>query len=383
MEQTKTELHTHLMGMMTAEGFVDFLSQYLDCIYWPINEPISNATQTVPIASILNDKDALNSLRIPHGEQVDYFTLDDRYSTRTELLKLAAHTTFSKLYDMLEDNYPNVSNEDKRKIITQQAETTVYNDYINRSLQELVNQNVKYVEISYSNPRRIASFQISQKLQDKITCKFLLSTDRSRSTRNMKQSAKSLKKILTQGTSVGVDVMGQERPFSIEELDYNNSRSFQRKLEILFDELLQYDNTTLRIHSGEIPAPNNTLITLRMIDQIATKKGIVIPPPEIRVGHGLHFNPSEDYVNLLKKFHCIVELNASSNFGLKNIKDYNEIPYSYYLENDIPVVISTDGHGLYDTTIKEEDSIAKNHTTEKEYNTILQIDSDILGKKVK
>lgn len=383
MEQTKTELHTHLMGMMTAEGFVDFLSQYLDCIYWPINEPISNATQTVPIASILNDKDALNSLRIPHGEQVDYFTLDDRYSTRTELLKLAAHTTFSKLYDMLEDNYPNVSNEDKRKIITQQAETTVYNDYINRSLQELVNQNVKYVEISYSNPRRIASFQISQNLQDKITCKFLLSTDRSRSTRNMKQSAKSLKKILTQGTSVGVDVMGQERPFSIEELDYNNSRSFQRKLEILFDELLQYDNTTLRIHSGEIPAPNNTLITLKMIDQIATKKGIVIPPPEIRVGHGLHFNPSEDYVNLLKKFHCIVELNASSNFGLKNIKDYNEIPYSYYLENDIPVVISTDGHGLYDTTIKEEDSIAKNHTTEKEYNTILQIDSDILGKKVK
>lgn len=383
MEQTKTELHTHLMGMMTAEGFVDFLSQYLDCIYWPINEPISNATQTVPIASILNDKDALNSLRIPHGEQVDYFTLDDRYSTRTELLKLAAHTTFSKLYDMLEDNYPNVSNEDKRKIITQQAETTVYNDYINRSLQELVNQNVKYVEISYSNPRRIASFQISQNLQDKITCKFLLSTDRSRSTRNMKQSAKSLKKILTQGTSVGVDVMGQERPFSIEELDYNNSRSFQRKLEILFDELLQYDNTTLRIHSGEIPAPNNTLITLRMIDQIATKKGIVIPPPEIRVGHGIHFNPSEDYVNLLKKFHCIVELNASSNFGLKNIKDYNEIPYSYYLENDIPVVISTDGHGLYDTTIKEEDSIAKNHTTEKEYNTILQIDSDILGKKVK
>lgn len=383
MEQTKTELHTHLMGMMTAEGFVDFLSQYLDCIYWPINEPISNATQTVPIASILNDKDALNSLRIPHGEQVDYFTLDDRYSTRTELLKLAAHTTFSKLYDMLEDNYPNVSNEDKRKIITQQAETTVYNDYINRSLQELVNQNVKYVEISYSNPRRIASFQISQNLQDKITCKFLLSTDRSRSTRNMKQSAKSLKKILTQGTSVGVDVMGQERPFSIEELDYNNSRSFQRKLEILFDELLQYDNTTLRIHSGEIPAPNNTLITLKMIDQIATKKGIVIPPPEIRVGHGIHFNPSEDYVNLLKKFHCIVELNASSNFGLKNIKDYNEIPYSYYLENDIPVVISTDGHGLYDTTIKEEDSIAKNHTTEKEYNTILQIDSDILGKKVK
>ena len=199
----------------------------------------------------------------------------------------------------------------------------------------------------------------------------------------MKQSAKALRKLLSQGTSVGVDIMGQERPFSIEELDYNNSRSFQKKLEILFDELLQYDNTTLRIHSGEIPAQNNTLITLRMIDQISKKKGFEIPPTEIRIGHGLHFNPSEDYVNLLKKFRCIIELNASSNFGLKNIEDYNEVPYSYYLEHGIPVVIATDGHGLYDTTISKEDSIAKEHTTEEEYNTILQTDRDILEKKVR
>ena len=120
-----------------------------------------------------------------------------------------------------------------------------------------------------------------------------------------------------------------------------------------------------------------------MIDQISKKKGFEIPPTEIRIGHGLHFNPSEDYVNLLRKFHCIVELNASSNFGLKNIEDYNEVPYSYYLEHGIPVVIATDGHGLYDTTISKEDSIAKEHTTEEEYNTILQTDCDILEKKVR
>lgn len=382
MEQTKTELHTHLMGMMTAEGFVDFLSNYLDCIYWPISDTISHATQTIPTKSILDDKEALNTLRIPNGQQVDYFTLDDRYATRTELLKLAAFTTTSKLIEEVGDNYPSLTPDEKRKIFTQEAEITVYNDYINRSLQELVNQNVKYVEISYSNPRRIESFELSPKLQDKITCKFLLSTDRSRSIRNIKQSVKGLKKLLAQGSSVGIDIMGQERPFSIEELDYQNSKSFQRKLEILFDELLQHDNTTLRIHSGEIPTPDNTLITLRMIDRIADKKGITIPPPEIRIGHGLHFNPSEDYVNLLKRFHCIVELNASSNFGLSNIKDYSEVPYSYYLEHHIPIVIATDGHGLYDTTIIKEDSIAQEHTTEQEYQTILQTDSDILGKKV-
>ena len=382
MEQTKTELHTHLMGMMTAEGFVNFLSDYLECVYWPLGDTIAHATQTIPTISILDDQEALNALRIPHGKQVDYFTLDDRYSTRTELLKLAAFTTTAKLMEEVGNNYPNLTPEEKRKVLSQEAETVVYNDYINRSLQELVNQNVKYVEISYSNPRRIAGFQLKPELQDKITCKFLLSTDRSRTTRNIKQSVKGLRKLLEQGNSVGIDIMGQERPFSIEELDYQNSKSFQKKLELLFDELLQYDNTTLRIHSGEIPTPDNTLITLRMIDQIADKKGITIPPPEIRIGHGLHFNPSEEYINLLRKFQCIIELNASSNYGLNNIKDYNEVPYSYYIEHDIPVVIATDGHGLYDTTITKEDSIAKDHTTEEEYQTIIQTDRDILGKKV-
>ena len=53
MEQTKTELHTHLMGILPAEKFLGFLSQYTDCIYWPIDGPISNASQTIPIASAL------------------------------------------------------------------------------------------------------------------------------------------------------------------------------------------------------------------------------------------------------------------------------------------------------------------------------------------
>ena len=177
--------------------------------------------------------------------------------------------------------------------------------------------------------------------------------------------------------------MGLEVPFSEADLDYNNSRSFQKKLEILFDELRQHDNTTLRIHSGEVPNTNNTIITLQMINQIAETKGIVIPPPEIRIGHGIHFTPSKEYLNLLKKFQCVVEINASSNFGLKNIQDYQDIPYNYYLENEIPIVLTTDGHGMYDTTIKQENEIAKRHTTPEQYETILKIDDDILERKVK
>ena len=271
MEQTKTELHTHLMGMMSSERFLKFLSNYLDCVYWPLDEPISNASQTVPISSLLTDEDALDSLRIPHGTQVDYFTLDDRYATRTELLKLAVHKTFSRLYSEVKEKHPDVIDETVKKAVTSTAETTVYNDYINSSLLELVNQGVEYVEISYSNPRIITNFVMDDYLKDKITCKFLLSTDRSRSLKNMRQSIKSLRTLLVTSFAVGIDIMGQERPFSKEELDPNNSKSFEKKLEMAFDELLQHNDTTLRIHSGEIPSKDNTLLTLRMIEHIATK----------------------------------------------------------------------------------------------------------------
>lgn len=383
MEQTKTELHTHLMGILPAEKFLKFLSQYMDCIYWPIDEPITNTTQTIPITSAISDKKNLDSLRIQQGTQIDYLALNNIYATRAELLKLAIHKVTSTISGKLVDQHLDVLEDTKEKIIHQQAEQEVYNNYINWCLEELLAQGIKYAEISYSNFKKTLGYNIRKDLRDKITCKFLLSTDRSRSIRSIKQQVKDLRKAMDSGYFVGVDIMGLEVPFSEADLDYNNPRSFQKKLEILLNELRQHDNTTLRIHSGEIPNTNNTIITLEMINQIAETKGIIIPPPEIRIGHGIHFIPSKEYIYLLKKFQCVVEINASSNFGLKNIQDYQDIPYNYYLENQIPIVITTDGHGMYDTTMKHENEIARKHTTTEQYETILKIDKDILERKVK
>lgn len=383
MEQTKTELHTHLMGILPADKFLSFLSQYTDCIYWPIDEPISNATQTIPISSAIYDKEVLDSLRIVHGTQADYLTLNNMYATRTELLKLVTRKVATTLSERLKDEHLDFPEDKKEQVIQQQAEQAVYNNYINCCLEELVSQGVKYAEISYSNFKKTLGYSIREDLKDKITCKFLLSTDRSRSTRNIKQQVKDLKKAMDSGHFVGVDIMGLEVPFSEADLDYSNSRSFQKKLEILLAELRQHDDTTLRIHSGEVPGSNNTIITLQMLNQIAETKGIVIPPPEIRIGHGTHFTPSKEYIDLLKKFECVVEINASSNFGLKNIQNYEDIPYSYYLENNIPIVLTTDGNGMYDTTISQENEIARKHTTTEQYETILKTDDEILERKVK
>ena len=388
MSFTKTELHTHLMGMLSADNFLKLLSRYIEFIPWPLNEPLTDETNYLSIEDAVNFKSIKKQIMIPEGKKVDYSELDNLYKSRSELLKYAVKVYSEKIRLSSQDENKDISEDELEKSV----EIVIYNDYLNNSLLELINQDVEYVEISFSNAKLIKCFQITPEIKKKIKFKILLSTDRSRTRKQMKQSAKDLNKLLANGMAVGFDIMGQETPLSDAEKNYQSKVSFKKKLEILFNELLKYKNTTLRIHSGETPnSLGNTIQILEYIDEIQNEKGIVIPPPEIRIGHGIYFEKAPQYIYLLKKFKCIIEINASSNCRLGNIENINQIPYKYYIDNGIPIVISTDGHGLYDTTIKKEDNIAKkvlNYSSQNgcgdyEYEQIIENDRKVLERKVK
>ena len=64
------------------------------------------------------------------------------------------------------------------------------------------------------------------------------------------------------------------------------------------------------------------------------------------------------YLNLLKKYHVIVEINATSNYTLSSTKKFSDIPYRWYVDNDIPIVLATDGAGMYLTDANQERLIA-------------------------
>jgi adenosine deaminase len=96
-----------------------------------------------------------------------------------------------------------------------------------------------------------------------------------------------------------------------------------------------------------------------MLDELAPISPLGhIPPPEIRIGHGVYFKDTQEYFDLLRKYKVIIEINATSNEKLGNIQDITDIRYQRYLAENIPIVIATDGHGLYDTTIVNEDKKA-------------------------
>ena len=366
MEYTKTELHTHLVGMLSAEEFVDFIKK-CDIDSFLFDDKILSPDD------LLNDK-YYQLIQIREKEKVSYPKMNLYYRNRTEIIK------------SIVNEYSKKNNISKNK-----CSLYIYNLLINESLRSLVKQNVEYVEISYSFYDRISNFIIDDDIKDKIKCKFLLSAQRTTpaisadpNVNTFEKAAKNLAKILKGNNCVGFDIMGEETKLRDEELDYQNKYdSFMVKLEILFDTLLKFDNTTLRIHSGETNQSfTNTITILKMIDLIANKKNIVIPPPEIRIGHGLYFDSSKEYVDLLKKFKCIIEINASSNLALSNVESLESIPYNFYLSNNIPIAICTDGHGLYKTTIQREDKIARVILKDDEkYSEIIEDDKELLSKK--
>ena len=369
--ETKTELHTHMMGMLTAGGFINFLSQFGYC--FPINKMGEidfdrSSVERVPAREALYDNNILSQLSIPHGKKSDYSRLNEFYTTRNRLMAYLIYY-LSKI---------------QNKIQNPELKYIIYGLYLEDCLRELIDQEVEYVEISFSNAPIIENCikYVNPSVLGNIKCKFLLSTDRHGIAKDFRQSSRHMVGLIEKNIAVGFDIMGAEIPFTDLDMDRSSKFGLEQKMTPIIEKLNAWGNSTLRIHSGETRlSGENTEKTLTIIERIANTLNIVIPPPEIRIGHGVYFRESEEYLRLLKKFGCIVEVNASSNYALDNVDKYSDIPYNYYLDNDIPVVICSDGHGLYDTDKETEDIIALANTSEDNFKKIIEIDRKI--RKIK
>ena len=371
MERTHSELHTHLMGMLSLKGLLKLLYK-MGYPGFPVNHN-GELDFDNPVMRIEPTEKICRALVVPMGEHVEYAYLDVLYTNRPAILADLAKTTL-KYTDMSE-----------RELLD-----FIYSEYLNASLEELIDQEVDYVEISSSNSRLMAYLleNIPDSTKDKIKVTFLLCTDRVRPVKNLSKDVDNLEAALQEGFGIGFDFMGREVPFDYTEVSKkkpsNSVNSFTAKLDMIIETLKDYPNSVLRIHAGENEESRcNPLLTLKMIDQIATQRGIKIPPPEIRLGHAIYFDDCDEYLELLKRYKCIVEINAVSNLALSNISNIYNIPYNYYLDNGIPVVLSTDGAGVYDTSIPSQNEIAALVAKSNNLEAIRTIDKKLLAKKLR
>ena len=359
----KTELHTHFMEMLTGKDFLEVLFNFVDKI--PVGRDghligytLDSSGEVIPfmecIEGYVSKEDCahlISELSLPVNGQKDFSSLSGILTKRNNLVDYVAREMQNKINEEM-------SIGDVKKII--------YYYLLIKSLEYLKKFGIEYVELSYSNDKTIKKILEYGKrigFPEGIEFNFLLSANRQRfnNPRYVSETKKSLRKMMEQGLVNGFDLMGEELPFSKSDYNVNDPCSFANFVNYALPLLNGYKGSILRLHMGENRrSMSNPLASLEIIDDIITKNSLKVPPPTIRLGHGVFFDKINGtrYEELLRKLGVIVEINASSNYGLGNVEELEEIPYRWYQERGIPFVIATDGGGAYLTDSIQEAQIA-------------------------
>lgn len=94
----------------------------------------------------------------------------------------------------------------------------------------------------------------------------------------------------------------------------------------------------IRVHAGENPGhPENVRVA---VDTLLAE-GV-----RMRIGHGL-YGVDDETLARMAEAGVVIEFNLDSNFALNNIRDALGVPLARYVAAHAPIVLGTDGYGIY------------------------------------
>jgi adenosine deaminase CECR1 len=118
-----------------------------------------------------------------------------------------------------------------------------------------------------------------------------------------------------------------------------------RFLPVLRELRHKYPDINLSIHAGEVDEPNfHVRDTLLLGAQ--------------RIGHGVNLITDPETMVLMRNGPYLVEINLISNLLLEYVSDYSQHPFPEYLRVGIPVALSTDDRGMWDSNMSDEFYVA-------------------------
>lgn len=77
-----------------------------------------------------------------------------------------------------------------------------------------------------------------------------------------------------------------------------------------------------------------------------------------RIGHGINLITDAETMRLMRHGPYMIEINLVSNLLLEYVDDYAQHPFPEYLRTGIPVALSTDDRGMWDSNISDEFFVA-------------------------
>jgi adenosine deaminase CECR1 len=118
-----------------------------------------------------------------------------------------------------------------------------------------------------------------------------------------------------------------------------------RFLQTLRELRHEYHSVRLSIHSGEVDEPNYHVRDTLLLGAD-------------RIGHGVNLITDADTMRLMRHGPYLVEINLISNLLLEYVPDYSQHPFPEYLRTGIPVALSTDDRGMWDSNLTDEFFVA-------------------------
>jgi adenosine deaminase CECR1 len=107
----------------------------------------------------------------------------------------------------------------------------------------------------------------------------------------------------------------------------------------------KYNNVRLSVHAGEVDEPNSHIRDTLMLGAD-------------RIGHGVNLISDPELLREMRHGPYLVEINLISNLLLEYVSDYAQHPFPEYLRLGIPVALSTDDRGMWDSNITDEFFVA-------------------------
>lgn len=135
---------------------------------------------------------------------------------------------------------------------------------------------------------------------------------------------------------VSVDLVGRE----------DDDKGHPARFLDVFRELRRtHGDVALSLHGGEVDEPNDHVRDTLLLGAD-------------RVGHGVNLITDPELMLLMKAGPWLVEINLISNLLLEYVDDYAAHPFPEYLRFGIPVALSTDDRGMWDSTMSNEFFVA-------------------------
>lgn len=135
---------------------------------------------------------------------------------------------------------------------------------------------------------------------------------------------------------VGVNLVGRE----------DNDKGYPlRFLETLRKLRRTVGDVPLAFHAGEVDEPNAHIRDTLLLGAD-------------RIGHGVNLITDPDTLRQMRHGPYLVEINLISNLLLEYIEDYSQHPFPEYLRIDVPVALSTDDRGMWNSTLSDEYFVA-------------------------